>query len=143
MRALAQRTDMDDIFVGQLMSSPVQTVGSGTPVHEAAEIMRNQDIGSVIVVDDIGRPEGILTSTDFVHLAADRASTETTLVEEYMNTVTTTAVANDSLEDAADRMMKNGIHHIPVVDEEEGVIGILTTTDLTAYLSPGWTPSPS
>lgn len=134
---------MDDIFVGQLMSSPVQTVNPETPIHEAAEIMRTQDIGSLIVVDADDHPEGILTSTDFVQLAADRASTADTLVEEYMNTVTTTAEANDTLQGAADRMMENGIHHLPVVEDEEGVIGILTTTDLTAYLSPDWKPSPS
>lgn len=134
---------MDDIFAGQLMSSPVQTVRPGTPVHEAAEIMRTQDIGSLIVVGTDDHPEGILTSTDFVHLAADQASTTDTLVEEYMNTVTKTATANESLEDAADRMMENGIHHLPVVEDEEGVIGILTSTDLTAYLSPDWKPSPS
>ncbi|PSQ59531.1 MAG: histidine kinase [Halobacteriales archaeon SW_9_67_25] len=134
---------MEDIFVGQLMSSPVQTVSPGTPIHEAAALMRTQDIGSLIVVGTDDHPEGILTKTDFVQLVADRASTDETLVEEYMNTVTETARANESLEDAADRMMENGIHHLPVVEDEAGVIGILTTTDLTAYLSPDWKPSPS
>ncbi len=134
---------MDDIFVGQLMTSPVQTVGPETPVHEAAALMRTQDIGSLIVVGTDDHPEGILTSTDFVQLVADRASTDETLVEEYMNTVTETATADESLEDAADRMMENGIHHLPVVEADEGVIGIVTTTDLTAYLSPEWKPSPS
>jgi len=135
--------DMDDIFVGQLMSSPVQTVLPETPIHEGAEIMLTQDIGSLVVVDEDNHPEGILTTTDFVKLTADQAATDETLVSEYMSTVEPTATANEPIQDAADRMMTNGVHHLPVVDDDEGVIGILTTTDLAAYLSHDWTPSPS
>lgn len=134
---------MEDVFVGQLMSSPVQTVAPETPIHEGAEIMLTQDIGSLVVVDETDHPEGILTSTDFVALAADRAPIEDTRIEEYMTSVGTTGTASETIQEAADRMMHNGVHHLPVVEEEEGVIGILTTTDLTAYLSPDWKPSPS
>jgi CBS domain-containing protein len=39
-------------------------------------------------------------------------------------------------------MIEAGIHHMPVVDEEEGLIGMITTSDLTVYLSTVQTPSP-
>ena len=32
-------------------------------------------------------------------------------------------------------MTEHGFHHMPVVDDDEGVIGIIATSDLTAYLS--------
>lgn len=134
---------MEDIFVGQLMSSPVQTVVRETPIHEGAEIMLEHDIGSLVVVDDDDRPEGILTSTDFVQLAADQASPDDTSVRTYMTAVSVTATANETIQDGADELADNNIHHLPVVDEDEGVIGILTTSDLTAYLSHDWKPSPS
>lgn len=134
--------DMDDIFVGQLMSSPVHTVAPETPIHEAAEQMLNQDIGSLVVADEDDWPEGILTATDFVRLAADQQSPDDTTVKAYATTVITTATVNDPLREAADTMMDDGIHHLPVVDEEDGLLGMLTSTDLTAYLSPAWTPSP-
>jgi len=133
---------MEDIFVGQLMSSPVQTVAPETPIYEAADVMRTQDIGSVVVVDTASHPEGILTSTDFVQLAADRASPDDTRVEEYMNPASVTTTVNETIQDAADTMMDHNIHHLPVIDDSDGVIGIVTTTDLTAYLSPDWEPSP-
>jgi len=133
---------MNDIFVGRIMSSPVQTVLPETPIHEAAETMLSHDIGSLVVVDENDQPTGILTSTDFVRLAADREPTDDTVVSSYMTEALTTATAHDEIRDAADRMMEHGVHHMPVVDEEEGVIGILTTTDLTAYLSNDWKPSP-
>lgn len=51
--------------------------------------MLDQDISSLITVDERDRPEGILTSTDFVHLVADQTSENDTLVEEYMSSVNT------------------------------------------------------
>jgi CBS domain-containing protein len=134
---------MEDIFVGRIMSSPVATTLPETPIHQAAQTMVDQDIGSLIIVDESDRPEGILTSTDLVQLAADKAPIDDTAVREYMTTIDTATTANKPIQEAADKMMTRGIHHIPVVDEDESVIGILTTTDLTAYLSGDWTPSPS
>jgi CBS domain-containing protein len=124
-----------DIFVGRLMSSPVQTVTRDTPIQEAANLMLKHGIGSVVVVDDVGHLDGILTATDFVTLAADGQPAEDTEVHEYMTTVVVTTTANDLIADVAKTMLDQGFHHVPVVDETEGVVGIITTTDFTAYLS--------
>jgi CBS domain-containing protein len=133
---------MDDIFVGQLMSSPVATVPPETPIHEAAQTMLDQSIGSLIIVGDGETPEGILTSTDLVAVVADREPIDEIVTEEYMTTISTATTADKPIREAADQMMNHGTHHMPVVDDDESVIGILTTTDLTAYLSDTWTPSP-
>jgi len=52
-----------------------------------------------------------------------------------MATDVVTVTANDAITEVAETMVDRGFHHLPVVDEESGVIGMLTTTDLTAYLS--------
>ena len=133
---------MDDIFVGRLMSTTLLTVTRDTPIREAAEKMIDHDVGSVIVVGEDNRLAGILTSTDFVRLAANGIPSETS-VEEYMTPDVVTTTANDPIRNVADTMIENGFHHVPVVDDEEGVIGIITTTDLTAYISHVQTPSPA
>ena len=134
---------MEDVFVGRLMSSPVETVSPDTPVHHAADTMLDEDIGSVIVVDDEGHLQGILTATDFVHIAAEQRWAADATVETYMTTGVKTTTANESLRDVSDTMIENGFHHMPVVDDTEGVVGIITTTDITAYVSHVQTPSPS
>ena len=126
---------MDDVFVGRLMSAPVETVRPHTPLDEAAAQLLEHNIGSVVVVDDRDFLEGILTATDFVRLAADDGAASAATVAEYMSTDVVTASANDPITDVADTMIDNRFHHVPVVDETEGVIGIITTTDLTAYVS--------
>lgn len=133
---------MADIFVGRLMSSPVRTISAETPIQDAARKMNENGIGSVIVVGDGNELEGILTATDFVRLGADGRSAAETPVSEYMSTDIVTTEANDDIRDVADLMIDHGFHHVPVVDETEGVVGIVTTTDLTAYLSHVEAPSP-
>jgi len=121
------------------MSSPVETVAPETPVQQAATVLLDRDIGSVVVVDDDNGLVGILTTTDFVRITADDTATEAT-VADYMTTDVVTATANGSIVDVAETMVDNGFHHLPVVDDEVGVIGMVTTTDLTAYLSTAESP---
>jgi CBS domain-containing protein len=126
---------MTDVFAGRLMSSPVETVSPATSVRDAAKTMLDSDIGSVVVVDDMGDLHGILTTTDFVRITADDQPASDATVADYMTTDVVTATANDPITAVADTMIDHGFHHLPIVDDDEGVIGMLTTTDLTKYLS--------
>lgn len=134
---------MDDIFVGRLMSTTLYTVSPDTLVEEAAQKMLSSDVGSVLVVDGDNQLKGILTTTDFVKVVAERRPKDDTPVDTYMSTDVITATVQDSIRDAADVMLEHGFHHLPVVDEAEGVIGMLSSTDLASYLSHVQTPSPS
>ncbi|MFB6113874.1 MAG: cyclic nucleotide-binding/CBS domain-containing protein [Halodesulfurarchaeum sp.] len=125
---------MDDMFVGRIMSEPVSTVRPETTVREAARQMREADIGSVVVVDDLDHIEGILTSTDFVAAVANERPLDETPVEAFMTEDVITTHANQPVRDVADRMSEHGFHHLPVV-EDEHVIGIVTTSDLTTHLA--------
>jgi CBS domain-containing protein len=126
---------MDDIFVGRVMSTDLQTVGPDTLVEDAAQLMLGEDIGSVLVVDESNGLLGILTTTDFVRIVAKSQPKAQTTVTRYMTTDVETTTAGTPISDVADRMLEGGFHHMPVVDEEEGLIGMVTTTDLAAYLS--------
>lgn len=133
---------MDDIFVGQLLSSDLTTVTADTLVEDAARLMLENEVGSVLVVDG-DELVGILTRTDFVRIVAERRPKDETPVSAYMTTDVVTTTAQTPIRDAADTIIEHGFHHLPVVDDREGVIGIVTTTDLAAYLSSVQTPSPS
>ncbi len=133
---------MDDIFVARLMSTTLHTVSPDTLVEEAGQRMLENEIGSVVVVDDQNQLEGILTSTDFITIVAESYPKAETEVSRYMTTDVITASAQDSIREVADVMVERGFHHVPVVNGDEGVIGIVTSSDLTAYLSHVETPSP-
>ncbi|WP_121741528.1 CBS domain-containing protein [Natronorubrum halophilum] len=133
---------MEDIFVARVMSSSLQTVTPDTLVEDAGQLMLENEVGSVIVVDEDNQLEGILTTTDFVRIVAERKPKDRTPVSAYMTQNVITVTAQDSIRDAADVIVEHGFHHLPVVDEDEGVIGIITTSDLASYLSREETPSP-
>ncbi|MFB6140158.1 MAG: CBS domain-containing protein [Halosimplex sp.] len=134
---------MDDIFVARLMSSDLQTVTPDTLVEEAAHQMQDNAVGSLVVVDEDNQLVGILTTTDFVDIVAKSKPKAETTVERYMTTDVLTTTAQTSITDVADLMIEHGIHHVPVVDETEGVIGMISTTDLAGYISTVQTPSPA
>lgn len=135
---------MDDIFVGQLMSDDLHTATKDTLVEDAAETMLSNGVSSLVVVDDNGHLEGILTTTDFVDIVAKSKPKAETTVERYMTTDVRTAAVGDSIQDVADAMVEHGFHHMPVVDDgDDTVVGLISTTDLTAYISTVQTPSPA
>lgn len=125
------------------MSPTVHTVTPHESVQEAARKMMDNDIGSVVVVDADGDVDGILTSTDFVRIVSEGHPSAETTVSAHMTTDVVTTDANADVRDVADTMIEHGFHHVPVVDDTEGVIGMITTTDLTAYLSRVRKPSPA
>ena len=126
---------MDDIFVARIMSTDVYTVAPDTLVEDAAQRMLAEEIGSVVVVGTDNDVLGILTSTDFVQIVAEREPKDQTPVSRYMSTGVITTDAQATIAETAAVMTDHGFHHLPVVDDEEGVVGMLSTTDLATYLS--------
>ncbi|MDF9744563.1 CBS domain-containing protein [Natrinema salsiterrestre] len=133
---------MEDIFVARVMSTSLHTVAPDTLVETAGQVMLDNEIGSVVVTDDDNQLQGILTTTDFVRIVAEQKPKDQTPVSKYMSADVVTASAQDGIRDVADLMVQRGFHHVPVVDEDEGVIGMVTTSDLASYLSSEETPSP-
>jgi CBS domain-containing protein len=134
---------MEDIFVARVMSTDIVTVRPDTLVEEAAQLMLDREISSLVVVDERGHLEGIVTTTDFVDIVARSQPKAETTVERYMSTDVATTTAQASIVEVADEMVDRDIHHMPVVDDEAGVIGMLSTADLTGYISSVQTPSPT
>ncbi|WP_338728602.1 CBS domain-containing protein [Haladaptatus sp. DJG-WS-42] len=125
---------MEDIFVAQLMSTSIKTVSPDTLVEEAAQLMLEHNIGSVVITNDDNELAGILTTTDFVKIVAEQKPKDQTPVSAYMTTGVITTTAQTSIRDVADEMIEHGFHHMPVVDGDD-VLGMITTTDLAKYLS--------
>ncbi|WP_136588638.1 CBS domain-containing protein [Salinigranum halophilum] len=121
--------------VTELMSTNIRTVTPGTTITEAAETLVEEGIGSLVVVDDVSQPVGMFTTTDLARaVSAGNPATETT-VEEYMTEDFYTLDARNGARDAAAKMIGRGVHHLPVVDDEGAVVGMVSTMDITAYLS--------
>ncbi|SFR32783.1 MULTISPECIES: CBS domain-containing protein [Halorubrum] len=126
--------EIEDVFVARLMSTDLHTVTPDTLVEDAAAVLLENDISSVLVVDGDGDLVGILTSTDFVDIVAKSQPKAETTVERYMTADPITAGAQDDVSAVAATMLEHGFHHVPVVDGD-APIGIITTSDFAAYVS--------
>jgi len=127
--------EITDVSVDGVMSDDLVTATPDTAIDEAAKRLLEHDIGSLVVVDSDERLDGILTSTDLLELATDERSSAGGTVEQYMSTDVTAVDADASMQEAAAKMMSHDIQHLPVQDEDGTVVGMFSTTDLTAHLA--------
>lgn len=122
-------------YVGQLMSSPVETVERGTTAKMAAQQCLDEDVNSLLVVDDNGLFYGIVTATDLVAVVAADDQPSETVLDDYVTTDVATVTTNTLLRDAADVLLENDIHHLPVLSSSQEIRGVLSTADVAQFLS--------
>ncbi|MFN3219106.1 MAG: CBS domain-containing protein [Acidimicrobiales bacterium] len=112
--------------------NPVSMQG-GSTVTEAAAVMKEQDIGDVIVMDD-GSISGILTDRDLVVRAiAESRDLGTTAVADICSSDVVTVNPSDEVGTAIQLMREHSIRRIPVVENGEPV-GIVSIGDLAMQL---------
>jgi CBS domain-containing protein len=111
----------------------IERVCPTTSVYEAAVQMNRLKIGSLIV-EDAGRLVGILTERDILQrIVAERRDAATTSVEEIMTTEVVCCRLNTSVEEARGVMKNRRIRHLPVLSEEDELLGVISIGDLNAH----------
>jgi citrate synthase len=113
--------------VGEIMSRPAVTATADETVATAAARMREQSVGSVVVVDG-DRAVGILTERDLVRIAAASADAGD-LVSAWMTPDPDSIAPDVEITTAFARLAEHGYRHIPVVDDDR-LVGIVSMRDL-------------
>ena len=125
--------EIEAVPVEQLMTTDLVTVTPDEGVETAAGTILQKEAGSLVALED-GHLAGILTCTDLTELISDGAVPADATVDDYMTEDVTTVAPEESIQDAAVKMITKQIQHLPVVDDGE-VVGMLSTTDLTSHLT--------
>jgi citrate synthase len=121
--------------VGEIMSSPVVTADPSETVAEASTRMNERGTGSVVVVDSTHRAVGILTERDLVRFAAAGDDPRATKVSEWMTEDPATVGPEVPVAEAFTWLADHGYRHIPVVDGEDALVGIVSMRDLVKIAS--------
>ncbi len=116
-----------------LVKRPPVTVGVNSSVRDAVRVMFSNSIGSVIVVDDVGRPIGIFTERDLVKLVAQDVSLDSR-IGDVMTRDLVTVKSSESIVKAAMLMSEHRIRHLPVVDDEGRLVGVISIRDVVEAL---------
>jgi CBS domain-containing protein len=121
--------------VEQIMTTNPRSVNVDDTVRDAAVVMRDSDIGDVIVVDD-GQVTGILTDRDtVVRGVAEGRDAESTSVSEICTTGIQAIEPDASVDDALRMMRDADVRRLPVVKNGRPV-GIVSLGDLAVEREP-------
>jgi signal-transduction protein with cAMP-binding, CBS, and nucleotidyltransferase domain len=123
--------------VGDFMRKNLITIEESASVQETANKMKDKNVSSLVVIDEISRPLGLITERDLVRkVCTHDVSTSKLMNKEIMSSPLITIESKSSVSEAVDMMLKNNVRHILVVDSKstEGLnkpIGIVTPLDFT------------
>ena len=123
-----------------IMSRDVVHVVPSDSVDEAWRRLAHHKVKALPVVDDIGRLVGIVSLHDFFighhQPTAERMPHMTTAlrVDEIMTRRVRTVLPENTISDLVQGFSDGGLHHMPVVDDDDHLIGMVTQSDLVAAL---------
>lgn len=122
--------------VARLLSGKGDMVCSVRPtdtIHDAVLLLKEKSIGAVIVTDQDGQLQGILSERDIVRRMADTpGKTLPQTVESLMTRDVQTCTPDDLLEDLLRRMTKGRFRHMPVMRNNQ-LCGMITIGDVVNY----------
>ncbi|MER5360534.1 CBS domain-containing protein [Streptomyces sp. NPDC002785] len=136
---------MKRIKVGDLMTDEVVSVVPVTSFKEVAKLLAQHNISGLPVLDDEDRVVGVVSESDLLsrqaagHPVTGDAPDATRTVAsskgeftaaEIMSTPAVTVHAQETAPDAARLMTRRGVERLPVVDDEDRLVGIVTRRDL-------------
>jgi CBS domain-containing protein len=134
---------LENVLVRAWMTSPVKTIAPETAISKAHQLMKDNGIRRLPVLD-AGRLVGIVTIGDIREASPSDATTLSIwelnylwaqlTVEKVMTRNVFTIRPDASIIDAAQLMLDNKISGLPVIDPQDGLVGILTESDIFRML---------
>ena len=118
-------------------SSKVYTVRPDRSLREAVDLLAEHNIGALIVVDEAGKPIGIISERDIIREAAQSESVFAQTVDRVMTKDLITASPEDDLETVLQTMTANHCRHLPVLDQER-LIAVLSIQDVVKAQLDKW-----
>ncbi|MBU0590861.1 CBS domain-containing protein [Candidatus Micrarchaeota archaeon] len=122
-----------DLRVGDIMTKEVIVIPFEKSILDVAKLMKKHAIGSVIVVEDTEgkRAKGIITERDIVDkILAKGKDPYQVPIKDIMSAPLRVVKPDTTIEDAAKAMKENKIKRLPVVNDNNELIGILSENDI-------------
>jgi len=118
--------------VSDIMVKDVVTAKENDKIRDVAIRMYEKKIGSVVVVDDEGKPIGIVTERDMVYVLA-RALAPDTPVWMVMTEDPIMINENALVTEAMEKMRVQNIRHLPVVNADGKLVGMISFRDIVDF----------
>ncbi len=117
--------------------SPVMTFSPDEMAFTAIKAMSEKNYGAAVIISSDRKPLGIVTERDFMRrLLSKELDQKNTKLSAIMTTDLKLAKADDNLIDWLRQMSNERFRHLPVVDDDGALIGIMSQGDFVSYTWP-------
>jgi len=137
----APKSMLDELTAEDLMSRNPQSVRDNATVDEAVKFLTDRAISGAPVINESGRPVGVISRTDLlIHERERRRTTneheaaDTTPVSAVMTPIVFTAREKDTAQKVTEQMVALNVHRLFVVDAADVLIGVITPLDVLRKL---------
>jgi CBS domain-containing protein len=120
--------------VADIMVKEVVTAKEHDKIRDVAIRMYEKRVGSVVVVDDEGKPIGIVTERDMVYVVA-RALAPDSPVWMVMTENPVVISENALVTEAIEKMRLQNVRHLPVVNAEGKLVGMVSFRDIMDFVA--------
>jgi CBS domain-containing protein len=124
---------------GEYCNREVIITGPESTVNEAARLMRQHHVGTLVVVERMGtlnRPLGIVTDRDLViEVLAQELSVDSVTVSDVMSPAPVQAAETETLLNTIALMQSRGVRRIIVVDEAGSLQGLISADDVIELIA--------
>lgn len=121
------------LIQNMMQRNPLKLVSCET-VEAAVDIMCANHISALPVVDDSDCLIGIVSLTDVMPVVSEKGSEQVVAV---MTDAPVTVGLNESLRDCARLMMQHQVHHLPVVNKDKQLVGVVSSVDFIRLTADG------
>lgn len=125
------------MLIGKLCKLNVVTASVHSSVYEIVSLMKKNNIGDVIIInnEDIKVPVGIITDRDIViRVVADAINPKEITAGDIMSNNLLILNEYQSIQEAIDMMCAKGVRRAPVVNDAGALIGIISVDDLVLFI---------
>jgi CBS domain-containing protein len=121
--------------ISALGLSPPVSIGRDASVGAALDAVQRHGVGYVLVIDEGGRPAGMMSEREVLMKLVARDVKYDENVEKFANRELRTLTSRDPIARAIDIMNEGGERNIPIVDDEGKAVAVLRTLDIIDFLA--------
>ena len=111
-------------------------INTNPSIVDVARLMAKHRIGSVVVVEDNNNPIGIITESDIIKkVIAQKKVAGQVAARHIMSSPLVVVKSIDSIDTAAEAMVKNKVKRLVVLEQDGAMIGVLSVTDIAKRLA--------
>lgn len=123
------------MILKEISRPDVVTASAATTLATLGQLMADKNVGAVVILDDQGKVEGIVTDRDLALALTTKGGTLSQTAGEVMTQPVHTIWEDEGVFNASQYFLGHQVRRLPVIDREDHLRGIVSIDDLFGLLA--------